>query len=407
MDKKRILLIILFILVTLGIAFALYYVFFKAPTVPTEVVITPTNVAPGALPGAPSGLPPAAIVIPTAPSPVTPLPTVSSVAQGGLTKVTTLYSNTTISPTLAADGSNLNFYNPIEGKFYRITTDGKTQPLSDKTFFDVQKITWAPNSDKAILEYPDSSKTLYDFNQGKQVTLPKHWTGFSFSSQGDKILAKSVATDPNNRWLIVANPDGTNAEPIIALGENQDKVIVKWSPDGGVAALSDTGFAQGIGRKQIIPIGLNGENYNPLLIEGFDFQPKWSTNGDTLLYSTYSADTNYNPTLWLTNAKGGDMGTGRHKLNIDTWADKCVFSNATTLYCAVPQDLQEGMGLVPSLSSNSVDQLYKIDLTTNIKTLIAKTETTYSMRDLVVSKDGSTLYFVDNNSDQLQKINLK
>jgi len=407
MDKKRVLLITLFILATLGIAYALYYVFFKQPTIPPGVVITPTNQPPGALPGAPTGLPPAGIAIPTAPSPVTPLPAITSVAQGGITKTTLLYSNTTISPSLAADGKNLNFYNPVEGKFYKITPDGQTQVLSDRTFFDVQKVTWAPKTDKAILEYPDNSKILYDFNQGKQVTLPKHWEGFSFSSQGEQIAAKSVATDPNNRWLITANPDGTNATPIIALGNNQNKVLVNWSPDGGVVALSDTGFAQGFGRKQIIPIGLNGENYNPLIIEGFDFLPKWSPNGDTLVYSTYSADSNYNPTLWITNAKGGSMGTGRHKLNLDTWANKCVFSNATTLYCAVPQDLQEGMGLIPTLSTASVDVLYKIDLVTNIKTLAAKTETNFSMSNLIISNDGSTLYFTDNNSDQLQKINLK
>lgn len=402
MDKKKIVLIILFVAATLLIAYGIYYFFWRKAPAPLPFANLPVNVAPGVLPianiGAPTGI--------NVPSTVTPLPTASSIARGGLTQTTIINDANTLNPSLSSDGNNVNFYNPQEGKFYRITSTGQTQLLSTQTFYNVQKVTWGPQSDKAILEYPDNSKVFYDFNAAKQVTLPKHWEGFSFSPQGDQITAKSVALDPDNRFLIISDPDGANAQPILPTGQNQDKVQMTWSPNGSVIAFSDTGRPQGFGRKQIIPIGKNGETFNPLIVEGFEFQPQWSKNGDKLVYSTYNTDSSYKPTLWITNADPANMGTDRHKLNVETWANKCTFADNSVLYCAVPEKLDEGAGLVPDLAKGIPDLLYKIDLKTNLKNLVAKPEGNYSMDNLIISNDNSTLFFTDANG-ALHKMNLK
>ncbi len=404
MDRKRIFLIIVFILAVLGIAIALYYVFIKKPPLPAAppappVAITPPGVLPPAVVGRPPG------VIPGVPPPAV-LPRVSPTAQGGVTLTTTLSEAPVLNPLLTSDGRQLNFYNQNDGRFYRVGPDGRVELLSDKAFFNVQKITWAPQGDKGILEYPDGSKIFYDFSSQRQVTIPKHWEDFSFSPQGEKIAAKSIGLDPANRWLIAADPDGGNAELIEPMGENADKVTVSWSPNQQVIAFSETGQPLGFFRKEIILIGKNGERFNPLITEGLGFNPLWSATGDQLLYSVWNAATDYKPELWLTGAQGNAIGANRRRLEINTWADKCVFADNVTLYCAVPQDLPRGAGVERGVAQNNPDTLYKIDLTNGSKTLVATTDNNYAMNQLMISADKSILYFTDNNN-LLQKMNLR
>lgn len=406
MDKKRILLIVLFILAVFLITYGLYAVFWKKPTAPpTGLINAPAVNAPaGVLPTAGIGAPaPVAPALPT----VTALPKASLIARGGLTATPALTTTAALNPSLAGDGKNVNFYDQSVGKFYRLTPDGQMSPLSSQTFYNVKNITWAPAGDKAILEYPDNSKILYNFNTQKQATLPKHWENFSFSGQGDQIAAKSIGVSPENRWLVTADPDGANVKLIEPLGDNADKVQVNWSPAGSVVAFTATGDALGFGRRQIIPLGLNNENYKPLIVEGMNFEPKWSKTGDKLIYSTYSPDTDYNPTIWFTSAQGEQMGSGRRKLNLNTWADKCVFANNDVVYCAVPNELQRGAGLVPEVAAGTPDTLYKVDLKSNLKSVVAVPESNYDMKNLVVSADQSILYFTDQTTGHLHKIQLK
>lgn len=406
MDKKRLLLIGLFVAAVILIAYGLYYFFWKKPAaLPKPVVTIPAPIAPGVLPTAPVGVPPG--IIPALPPTAMALPKAASIAQGGLTQAPALTSAAALFPTISADGKNLNYYDPASGKFYRVTPDGQATLLSAASFYNVQKITWGPQSDKAILEYPDNSKILYNFTTQKQATLPKHWEDFSFTAAGNQIAAKSIGISPENRWLVIAKDDGSEAKVIEPLGKNADKVQVNWSPAGGVIAFAATGDALGFARKEIIPLGPNNENYKPLIVEGFDFQPKWAPSGEKLLYSTFNQDNNYHPTLWLTNAQGEQMGSGRHKLNLSTWAEKCAFADNDTVFCAVPNQLEKGIGFVPELAKQSPDTLYKVNLKTNIKTVVAAPEGNPSMSNLVISTDKSILYFTNNVTGLLHKIQLK
>jgi len=61
------------------------------------------------------------------------------------------------------------------------------------------------------------------------------------------------------------------------------------------------------------------------------------------------------------------------------------------------------------VANNIPDQFYKIDLNTGAKTLLAKPVgdlSQYSASQVMVSDDGSTLYFVDKATGKLYSINL-
>ena len=79
-------------------------------------------------------------------------------------------------------------------------------------FLWCRKVTWSPTQTASILEYPDGSNIYYDFDTKRQVTIPKHWEEFSFAPQGDRITSKSIGFSPENRWIVSANPDGTDVK---------------------------------------------------------------------------------------------------------------------------------------------------------------------------------------------------
>ncbi|MBI4812647.1 hypothetical protein HY798_04430 [Candidatus Falkowbacteria bacterium] len=405
---KKIILIIGFIAIVFLLGYLLYALFFKpgaeAPVTPAPgATTTPTG-----LPLAPTG--PGQIVAPTAPTglpeeKVTPEAAPSAIANGGLTQTNELSKTAAYDATLSSDGSNLQYYNKEDGKFYRLDKDGNITALTDKIFHSVEKITWSPNKNKAILEYPDGANIIYDFSANKQITLPDHWKDFDFSPRGDKIIMKSMGLDPNNRWLAIVNDDGSKARRIEALGEKDETVYPSWSPNNQSVAM----YTEGVDfdRQEVFFVGLNNENFKSTVIEGRGFEPKWSPKGDRLLYSVYSSGSNLKPSLWIVNAQGEAIGAGRKSLGIETWADKCAFAGDTELYCAVPEKLEEGAGLFPELAKNTPDKLYKIDTRTGFKKLVAVPQGNYNMSGLILSSNGSYLYFTDETSKKIYKIRLK
>lgn len=328
----------------------------------------------------------------------------SDLAVGGLTKVNSVTSDPVLDPMMGSDGQ-LRYYNSDDGKFYKLDASGKLVTLSDKVFYQVDKVTWSNSGDKAILEYPDGSKITYDFLTKKQVTLPKHWEDFSFSPDSSQISAKSIGDDVSNRWLIIANADGTRASSLSAIGNNADDVYPIWSPNNQAAAMYTRGVD--FNRQEVFFVGLNDENFKSTIINGRGFDPQWSDAGDKLLYSVYSSDNNMNPSLWIVNAQGDNIGQNRTNLGLSTWASKCTFATNDEVYCAVPDVLPEGAGLFPELADKTQDSLYKIDLKTGTKKLIAIPENATNVSSIMVPGAQNKLYFTDKITGQIYEINLK
>ena len=407
---KKFFIVIGFILIVFILGYLLYALFFKPSPTPStpikeEPIATSTQ---GGLPVAQPGTGQTT----SSGQPIEGLPGEtgqttkgSVIASGGLTQTAELNQVPSLAATLSTNGNDLQYYNKQDGKFYRVTKDGQASLLSDTVFHEVEKITWSPDKDKAILEYPDQSKIIYDFNSNKQISLPKHWEDFNFSPDGSKIVLKSMADNTDNRWLAIINNDGTSAQKIAALGDKNDTVYPSWSPNNQTVAM----YTEGVDfdQQKVYFVGLNNENFKALTIEGRGFEPKWSPSGNNLLYSVYSSSSDLKPELWIANAQGESIGTGRNKLDIQTWANKCTFSSATEVYCAVPENLEEGAGLFPDLANGTKDNLYKIDTQTGLKKLIAIPNGDFTMSNLVISDNGYYLYFTDANTEKINKIKLK
>lgn len=407
---KKILMSIAFLGSVFLFGFLLYWFFFRAA--PSEIVNENVNFPTGEFPtpGGNVNIPVGNLnvnrALPTANTNINAaVPPVSPVAAGGITKVQPIVSTPTKNATLAQNGRDLAYYDVKDNRFYKINTTGQMQKLSDKQFFNVQQVHWAKDVSRAVIEYPDQSKIMYDFKQDKQYTLPKHWEGFDFSPDGQQLVTKSMGIDPDNRWLAISNADGSQAQRVESLGENGDRVTPSWSPTNQIVAT----YVEGIdlNRQEVFFIGKNKENFKSAVIEGRGYEGEWSPTGSHLLYSVYNAESSYNPTLWITEANGDRIGSGRQPLEVNTWAHKCTFGSTTKVYCAVPNSLAEGSGLFPEVANTTPDSLYEIDLTSGVKRLLAIPEQQATMQNIMVAQDGRSLFYTDVNNGQIFKIDLK
>lgn len=398
-NLKRILLIIGLVTVSALIAWGIYSFFTRTGAPATRPPGKVTTTTPGKLPtagerpatttgGTGAGELPTAQVVPDSIPQITP-----SYYQPQLVKQV-ITDN--ISFSNLSQKNNLRYYSPNEGKFYRLDATGKPTELSAQVFYNVEKVTWAPNNDKAVLYYPDGSKIVYNFETQKQVSMPKHWEEFSFSNNGTELAAKSMGLSSDNRWLVTTKDDGTGTRLVEPMGDNADKVTVDWSPTGQVVAFSDTGEPLGADRKEILFVGLNGENFKSAIVEGTDFRPAWSPTGQKLLYSVYSAASDLKPEVWIVDAYGDDIGNNRKMLKLNTWADKCTFKDDNTVFCAVPKELPRGAGMLPEVAAGIYDNLYKIDVRTGLKTAI-NLDKEYTIDSLSVDSVNNKLYFTSTN----------
>lgn len=402
MNFKKALAVIAFIALTIGIGYAIFSLFFREEGELIEVVNVNEPTGVGGLTPAQPGVP----VTPSVNGPVGLPPGVSPVADGGVTVVTPVAPVPTIGASVSS-GGQLNYYNRNDGKFYRINNDGTTSSLSNKTFFNVSNAKFDPAGNKAIIEYPDGANVLFDFATNQQVTLPKHWEGFDFNPTGTQIAAKSVGIDPDARFLVVSNPDGSGARAVQELGENQDKVEVNWSPNNEVIATATTGRKFGVDRQEIYLLGQYGENFRSMVVEGLDFRPKWAPGGQQMVYSVAGSTSDWKPQMWVVDAQGDNIGRNRRSIAINTWADKCTFSDQDTLYCAVPNELPRGAGLQPAIADSTPDTIYKINLNTGLQTKVAVPEGQHTVGQIMLTPDKKTLFFTDKGTGVLNKIQLE
>lgn len=409
--SKKIIFAIFFVLFSVGMGYALFYLFFRAgqpqPTVPAGPA-GPTGQLPGAGVGGPSaatpttpgGLPTSAVAFPPA-EPLLP----GQVAAPGRTHL--LRDGVTQAVTPSPDGKGARFYNPEDGRFYRVASDGAITLLGEKQFFNVQDVDWGNKTDQAILEFPDGSNVFYDFQEKKQVVLPKHWEDFDFSPTDQKVAAKSIGVDVNNRFLISTNPDGTETKAIEPVGNNAELVHSAWAPNGQIIAYSETGEAQPDNGQEIYFVGQNHENYRSLIAPGQGFLPIWSPTGKQLLFSVHNNDTGGRPSLWLTAGEPGSIGANRKRLNVQTWADKCAWAGDTDLYCGVPQGLPANAGLQRSDFTTLPDDVMHIDLVQGTVTKISTPDQTYPVRQPVLNRDRTKFIFTDAQTGKLYSYDLK
>lgn len=333
---------------------------------------------------------------------------VSDIALGGLTKVTPVIPQNSYQPP-ALVGNNVRYYDATQQRFVEKLNDGTSRLLAEDRFPQAEKVVWAKNGDKAVLEFPDGFNIIYDFNTGQQVTLPKEAEGFSFSPNSQQLAYKMQTNDFWQNWLRISSSDGERVVQTEHLGDNGRLVQVDWSPSNQVVAMYTKGDT--FDTQKIYPLGQHQENLPSLRVAGRGFESEWDNTGDRLLYSVRNESTDHNPRLWITEARSDTMGENNVPLGIQTWAHKCTFTpNDERVVCAVPKELPVGSGLFPELAANVEEDFYSIDIFTGQSTFLATPAGIppgFKATDLTISEDGSLLVFRDESTGGIYEMRLR
>lgn len=411
---KKILLVVLFLVVSILLALALYFVFFR-PT-PPPVVVIPEDQFPGGLPSEPTDerpvtpeqppsiLPPSGIVVP----PETLItsstqPTITTTASGGIVVPQKLIDRNATFVTRGADGQSVNFYDETTGLFNRLRPNGDIETLTTRSFRNVGTVAWSPVSDKAVIEFRDGSNIIYNFDTNESFTLPTQYEDFSFSPTGVQIAAKDLKLDQEDRWLVVVDDQGRNKQLVEHLGRNESRVQVKWSPNTSIVATS--AMSIDANRAEVTFLTKNGSQLNKAIVQGRNLQYNYSPSGNQMVYSVYNATSNYLPTLWLTTTSPTGIDTNRINTGLNTWASKCTYASEATMYCAVPREIGQYSGILPS-NNTSEDDIYIINTRTGDARLAAQPLVPTRIESMIINSDSSTLYYVDAETKSVSKINL-
>lgn len=405
-NYQRLILSILFSITVVILGYTIYYIFFKpTPGAPGtgNRALQPTTELPSSgqrqpalpgteEPGTTNGALPISGYIPTTPP--------DQIANGNKTYASPLIYSGTKGTSLDSSGK-INYYNELDGKFYTVDSLGNSEARSSQTFPNAKNITFSPNGNNAVIEFPDNTKIMYDFKNNRQYTLPSEAQDIQFSRASDQLAYEFITDNPDNNWLIVAKTTGESASAVEHIGTaNIDDILVNWSPDNTKIAFFRK--SNGLNSEEVFLVGQNQENFKSLKVNGRGFEGTWSPNGDKLVYTVYNPESGYRPELWVTQSGDENIGIGSKNLGIRTWTSKCAFADNKSIYCAVPLYLEEGTGIYPTLSEEVPDTIYKINPDTGFKQQIAIPTNSlglgfYTVQKLMVSPDGSILYMTDSN----------
>ena len=323
-------------------------------------------------------------------------PVVDDVARGRETRVEAVVEGYPMNIDVSPSGG-LSYYNPTDTKFYRVNADGSGKRLlANESFPGVSEVVWAPQGDSAILEYEDGSNVYYDFTTKKTAVLPKDLTAPSFRSDGGAISYKLDTGNARDNWIVVSNVDGTGAQAVQATGDRGALVDPQWSPDYKVVATYHK--PTGIDREEVFFIGMQGENFKSLEVQGSGFSGIWSPDGRRVLYSTTLAGAGYQPMLWVADVGGDRTGARQYALGLSTWVDRCAFGeDSVTVYCAVPDELPSGAGLVPETARGIAYTVWSTDLSNGINRRLAVpveegVQTIKDVRKVYLTPDNSSLF---------------
>lgn len=235
--------------------------------------------------------------------------------------------------------------------------------ISNQTVPGIERASWLSDGSMAFVQFLSSDTGA---ERIESYALPASGEGGYFLEQDlAQVTATGTATvltlrtSTTGAVATVARPDGSN--PRTAFSSALSSIVVAFSgPSNYLATTKGSASADGF---SFLINGTSGSTTRLLgPLRGIAAIP--SSNGASVVYSYVNRGT-------LSTAVLDVASRTVVAFPVTTLAEKCVFSGATTVYCAVPKSLQ---GTLPDDWYQGVvsfsDRIWKIDLVARVAILL-------------------------------------
>jgi hypothetical protein len=397
---KRALVIVSLIIILIGLAVGLYFLFFTPSahlTVGTGNAFSDT----GSGSTASEALPPAQVLgnagteVATNLVKITAGPVSAGVAVFDIepTSTTTASStpNGTSSTTVASSNGDIDvrYIDRASGNVYDYLAMARSLVrISNKTLPGIQEASWLPDGSTAFVRF---LAPVQGTEQVDTYALPSNGNGGYFLEQG---LAQAVVAGASSVFTLttgtdssigsIASADGTQVQTVFS--SPLSSIIVQPTSNGLFAVTKAASELDGYAFK------ISGGTFSPILgpLRGLTTLP--SPDGKSVFYS-YTDGNSFHLGVF-------DVATGNDtQLPLETLADKCVWtSDSSSLYCAVPVTMT---GNLPDDwyqgATSFTDQIWRFNLTSRLATLVidptATAQTDIDAVNLAIDPNSQLLVF--------------
>lgn len=357
MTRKNIILTIIIILVSAGLAALIWYFIFK----PSTPAISPEG------PGF------------TAPGQET-------------SKGWALISESRVISAHFNDDNLILFYD-FSGNLWQFKDGGSKPTLIDQIAIEnPAEVIWSIGGKNIVKAGLDQSDARY-------VNLRANIKSVVFSPDGNKI-AYYLSDGLSVNSLYTSNPDGKNQKSLIGTLKLRD-INLLWPKNNIISIISKP---SGLITGNLWVLNTANLGLTKLINRLFGLEALWSPDGNNFIYS-YTDQNGQNPKLAIYK-----NGASKDINNISTLVDKCAWlKDSINIYCAVPQSWPpDSITLPDDYYKNAfltVDDLWKINTETGEKNLVF--QGIGDISNLNINSNNNSLIFISRNSRFLYQLNLK
>lgn len=381
---KRVIWILLGIIMLGVLGFFAYRALRPVPAVPTEEAqtITGGSLPSPAVPQRPTGGDEKGVLL---------LPDLPSIAEERLVRLTDF---PVVSPALNRDETRVLFYKKSGGDLFTTDFSGKKlEKQSNLTVIGLIEAVWQKGGGRAVVRYEDGDtvKSFLQIGTSTIAVLPQGITSAAWSPD-NAALAYTMVRD-GRLELVITDASGKN--PRIVYHTPLTDAAMTWiTADILIFTTAPSGTADGyqfaFSRRDGSFVKVFGPQRGLMGL--------WSPDGNTLLASGIPAEKRETEITLFARQKKESLS-----LPLATVAEKCVWADALSAFCAIPKAIPGGVVLPDQYlrgEFNSSDRIVEIQSTTGAISPLFD-EGIFDMSGLIATKDKKRLFFVDRRDGTL------
>ncbi len=323
-------------------------------------------------------------------------------------KIQAISSGGVLGVVLDEKEERVKYYLTENGNVIETDLEGKNKKIiSDTDLPGLKDVYWSSDREKVISRFNIEGKDafyVYDYRSKSAKKLNEGFSVVRWSNVGDKIIYLYADAKKNERWISVADSDGTNWKNLT--DAEFGSVSFAQVPQSALVAFWNQ--ANAFEETKLKIVGIMGGDSKIIFSGKFGTDYRWSPDGKRILASSADVRGGGRIMLGVMNSNGGEY----QDLGIPTFISKCVWSKDNkTVYYALPGSIPAGVVMPNDYQERKVitaDTFWKVDVETGKKERLVELEwikNSYDATNLFLSPSENALFFINRMDGKLHRLN--